>query len=146
MPEYRTTGWVDAPPAVVWKVLIDVEAMPEWTTSMSRVEILGGAPLDEGSRVKIRQPKLLPAVWTIEQWRPPYSFSWTSRQPGSRIVASHLIEPDGRGTRVTLSIEMQGSTAGLLWRLTKGRSRAYVDAELAGLVARAEELHRRAQR
>jgi hypothetical protein len=51
--------------------------------------------------------------------------------------AEHLVErlPDGR-SRVTLAITQTGGLAWLIGKLAMGRTRQYVDTELAGLRAR----------
>jgi len=56
---------IAAPPPVVWAVMRDVERWPEWTTTVTRIERLDSGPLTVGSRLRIRQPKLLPADWWI---------------------------------------------------------------------------------
>ena len=45
----------------VFSVLQDVERWPEWT--MTAVKKMDDGPLVVGSKVRVRQPKLLPAVW-----------------------------------------------------------------------------------
>ena len=64
---------VDAPPEVVFAVLSDVERWPEWTPTVTRVERLGnaGAPLALGGRLRIVQPKVPPAEWTVTAFEPP---------------------------------------------------------------------------
>ena len=64
MHRHRTSVDVDASPARVWEVMADVGRWPEWTASMTSVELLGDA-LDVGAHVRIRQPKLPAAVWEV---------------------------------------------------------------------------------
>ncbi|MEQ7010275.1 SRPBCC family protein [Actinopolymorpha sp. B17G11] len=137
---YVVTRELDAPVEVVWQVLSDVEAMPRWTPSMTRVRIAGGRPLGLGSRVRIRQPKLLPATWTVHDWRPVGGFAWHSRTTGVHTIATHRILPaGGRRSELTLSIEMRGAFARPMWRMVAGTIRRYVDLELAGLAEAAEQ-------
>ncbi|WP_454854737.1 SRPBCC family protein [Promicromonospora soli] len=138
MPNYSTTTEIDALPEAVWTVLSDVEHMPEWTPSMTSVEIIDGPnPPDVGTQVRIEQPKMPLAIWLVDEWDPPRHFAWISESVGVTTQAEHLVEPlpDGR-SRVTLAITQTGGLAWLLGRLAMGRTRQYVDAELAGLKAR----------
>ena len=42
---YEESIEVDADPQRVWEVLIDVEFWPEWTPSMTTVEVISPGPL-----------------------------------------------------------------------------------------------------
>ena len=53
---YEDTVEVDADPSRVWQVLVDVESWPQWTPSMTTVEMVTPQPLGPGSRVAIKQP------------------------------------------------------------------------------------------
>ena len=58
MVEYTASTRIDASPEVVWSVLSEVEAMPTWTPTMSKVAVLSPEALGVGSRVQIDQPKM----------------------------------------------------------------------------------------
>jgi hypothetical protein len=138
MPNYSTSTEIDALPEAVWTVLSDVEHMPDWTPSMTSVEIIDGPnPPDVGTQVRIEQPKMPLAIWLVDEWDPPRHFAWISEAVGVTTQAEHLVEPlpDGR-SRVTLAITQTGSLAWLIGRLAMSRTRQYVDAELAGLKTR----------
>lgn len=49
----------------------------------------------------------------------------TSRLPGARLVFDHAVEPVGEGSRVTVTISVEGPMSPL-WRLILGKS--FVDA------------------
>ena len=55
---FEHTFDVDAPPSQVWFVSTDVERMPEWSTSMTKVVLEPKGPLAVGSTARITQPKL----------------------------------------------------------------------------------------
>lgn len=125
-----------APPADVWAVLVDVERMPTWSPSVTSVRLLDPAPLHVGSRARLRQPRLLPAVWRVTELEPGRSFTWESRAPGVVTTGRHALEPAAGGTRVTLGVEHAGPLAPLV-RLLAGRLTArYVRQEADGLAAR----------
>jgi uncharacterized membrane protein len=137
---HRTSARVEAPADVVWQVLSDVERMPAWTSSMSRVTILGPEPaIVVGSRVEIEQPGLPTAVWEVDGLTEGRGFSWSSSTPGVRTSAAHQITPLPDGAcEVTLAIAQSGMLAGLTNLVVGSRSRELVDTELAGLKAESE--------
>ncbi|MFI6425046.1 SRPBCC family protein [Promicromonospora sp. NPDC050880] len=143
---YRTSAPVDAPAAVVWQILSDVERMPAWTRSMTRVSILDGTRLAVGSRVEIEQPGLPRATWEVDGLTEGRGFSWSSSTPGVRTGAAHLIAPvpgeDGETCEVTLVVAQSGMLAGLTNLALGSRMRELVDTELAGLVAESERIVR----
>ena len=126
-------------PEKVWTVMIDVEHWPEWTSSVTSVELLTGPPLTIGSRVRIRQPKLPAAVWTVTAIEPGRFFEWRNVQLGLTSIGGHRIEPlGGNRSRVVLSLVWTGWLAPLI-NLVYGRlSRHYVQTEAEGLKRRCE--------
>jgi hypothetical protein len=86
----------------------------------------------------IRQPKFPPAFWTLTVIEPGHSFTWISTAPGLRVVARHGVEPTARGSRATLSLELQGIFGGLFGRITRDITERYLGFEANGLKARSE--------
>jgi uncharacterized membrane protein len=138
MPRFSQTIEIAAPPERVWPVIRDVERWHEWTPSITRVKLLQRGPLAVGSRAFIRQPKLPPALWTVNELVPGRSFSWVSVAPGLRVTGFHGVEAAPTGSRATLAIDLEGVLGGLWWRLTRGITERYVRYEAAGLKARSE--------
>jgi Polyketide cyclase / dehydrase and lipid transport len=66
----------------VWAILVDLERWPEWNASVNRIAELNSRPLGLGSRVRIHQPKLRPAVWVVTAWVPESRFVWEAAGPG----------------------------------------------------------------
>jgi Polyketide cyclase / dehydrase and lipid transport len=89
---YQVSTTIDAPIDLAWSVLVDVERMPEWTTSMRSVRLSDGEALRQVSRVHIKQPWLRATTWTVDVFDPPRHFSWRSRTGTIETVASHLLE------------------------------------------------------
>jgi uncharacterized membrane protein len=137
---YRTSARVEAPADVVWQILADVERMPAWTSSMSRVTILGPEPaIAVGSRVEIEQPGLPKAVWEVDGLTEGRGFSWSSSIPGVRTGAAHQITPLPDGAcEVTLAVAQSGMLAGLTNLVLGSKTRSFVDTELAGIKAESE--------
>src|SRR5690242_19461081 len=130
---------IAAPPHRVWDVMIDVERWPEWTSSVTSVEVLDGGPLRVGSRARIRQPRLAAAVWTVTTIEPGRYFEWRSVLPGLTSIGGHRVEAQGSDrSRVRLSVEWKGMLAPLINLIYGDLSRRYVDTEAEGLKRRAE--------
>ncbi len=129
---------IHATPDRVWTVLSDVERWPEWTASVSRVNLYTGRPIEVGSRAIVKQPRFPAAQWLVTDVEPGRGFVWVSIGPGLTVTARHEIEPIADGCRVTLSLEYAGLIARLVLRFTRGISERYVALEAEGLKARAE--------
>jgi uncharacterized membrane protein len=139
---YRVSTTIAAPIDLVWRVLTDVERMPDWTASMRSVRLVGGGNLHRGSRVHIRQPWLPAASWTVELFDPPRHFSWRSRTGPIDTVGSHLLEECDRTTIATFTIQHHGPGARVVALRTAPITRRHVGRELSGLRARAEHVAR----
>lgn len=133
MSRFSTTVDIAAPPERVWAVIADVGRWPEWTPSVTRVERLDDGPLAIGSRARVRQPKLLPAVWEVTELSEGQGFTWVTRSPGVLVAARHSVEPAPGGARATLSVEFSGILAALVARLTRGLNERYLALEAEGL-------------
>jgi uncharacterized membrane protein len=130
---------ISAPPEVVWVVLSDVESWPEWTASITSVRLVNPGPLQVGSRVRIKQPRLPTPVWTVSDLVEGEQFTWAATSPGVNTRASHRVVPAAEGSRATLSIDQAGFLGRLVGRLYGGITRRYVQMEAAGLKQRSEE-------
>ena len=141
--EFSISTDIDAPADVVFAVLADVERWPEWTPTVTRVQPLDASslPLVIGSRLRVVQPKVPPADWTVDALEAGRGFRLVSRSPGATVVANHRVEPLGGGqrSRVTLSVTFSGWMGRLIARLTRGLNERYLAEEAAGLKRRSEE-------
>ena len=141
--EFSITTDIDAPADVVAAVLADVERWPEWTPTVTRVERLDGStlPIAVNSRIRIVQPKVPPAEWTVTALEAGRGFRIESRSPGATVVANHWVEriDDGQRSRVTLSVTFSGWLGKLIGRMMRGLNERYIAQEAAGLKRRSEE-------
>jgi uncharacterized membrane protein len=129
---------IDAPPEKVFAILCDVERWPEWTSTITSVKRRERGPFALGSSAQVRQPRLRPAVWQVTALEDQRNFTWTTRSPGLRMTAGHLIEPQGTGSRVVLSFELSGFMAPVVSRLYGGLIERYIATESQGLKKRSE--------
>ncbi len=136
--ELKVTRSIAAPAETAWRIVADVERWPEWTPTITSVERRGNGELGVGARLRIRQPKLAPATWTITEWRPGRGFTWVARSPLFRIVADHEVRTEARGSSVELRVRFEGFLGGLVGRIYGGITERYMNLEADGLRARSE--------
>lgn len=138
MADYSIDIDIDAAPERIWEILVDVEQWSEWTASISSIERLDPGPLTVGSRVRISQPRLPVAIWTVTALTPGRSFTWATRGHGFGVLGIHAVEPRAGGARVTLSLIYSGMLGGLMARLTRAITTKYIAMEAAGLKRKSE--------
>ncbi len=136
--EYTHTVAIDAPCPRVWEALAELERWPEWTASVVEVKRLAEGALGTGTKVRIKQPRLPPAVWEITRWEPQRGFVWVSKGPGFSVVAEHWLAPKGDGCEAALTVRYDGPLGGLIGALSRGMTERYVPMEAVGLKARSE--------
>ena len=134
----ETTVTVTARPESVWEVLTDVESWPQLTPSMTSVRKLDPGPLRTGMRVRIRQPKLPPALWTVTEFVEGERFVWVAKGMGFRTTAGHDVSTADGSTRLRLTVELSGPLAGIAHRLLDDLTDRYIALEAAGIKGRAE--------
>jgi hypothetical protein len=135
---------IDASPATVWRVMRDVEHWPEWTPSVTSASLLDDAPLAIGSRVRMKQPRLPASELTVTELEENRGFTWVSQTPGLLAIGRHHIEPEGTGSRISLSMSFEGTLGSLVELLVRDLTQRYVRMEADGLKARSESLERQA--
>jgi uncharacterized protein YndB with AHSA1/START domain len=138
MTEFGTAVAISAPPERVWAVMSDIERWPEWTASVTRIERLDAGPLAVGHRARIRQPRLLPAVWRVTELEPGRGFTWVTRSPGVRATGRHWVEAALGGSRAHITLRFDGILASLVARLVGELTTRYLGLEARGLKERSE--------
>ena len=130
---------IDAPQQRVWDVLSDLEAWPRRIETVDAVELLTPAPVAEGSRILLEQPKLPEGTWDITVWDPPSYFELRQKSGGVTSVAGHRVEvlDEGR-SRLTLSIDMRGLLVPIIGPLSKRLVTRYMTIEAQGMKLAAE--------
>jgi ligand-binding SRPBCC domain-containing protein len=136
--DFEAATLIAADRRAVWQILADVRNWPQWTASMSIVEPTEPGPIGLGSKVRVKQPKLPPATWTITEFDPGSSFTWVARAPGVTTTAWHRLAADGDRTRVTVGISQHGPLGRLIGLLGGSLIRRYLTMEVDGLRRRSE--------
>lgn len=134
MSDFHYAVEIRVSPALVWSVLLDVERWPEWTTSVSRIQRMEIGAITIGSRTRVWQPHLRPAVWRVTSLDEKRRvFGWTTRTLGTDIVGRHQIDPLKNYSRVTLTIDYTGSLSAFITRLYGKLTLDYIIREGDGL-------------
>jgi uncharacterized membrane protein len=137
--EYEKTVPVAADAERVWKVLSDLDRWPERISTYEAVRRLDDGDLRVGSRAHVKQHGLAAGEWEVTELVAGSRFTWTSRQPGVRLVARHVVTADDHGsTTLTLTIEQTGWLSGVVTLLLGRKVRRYVDLEAEALRVAAE--------
>src|SRR5262245_58820824 len=117
---------IDAQQERVWEVLSDLEAWPERIETVDAAELLTPAPLGEGSRVRIKQPRLGEATYEVTVWDAPSFFEFRQKAGGMTIVAGHRVQAlDAGRSRLTLTLEMNGFLVPIFGRIYKDLTNRY---------------------
>jgi uncharacterized membrane protein len=133
---YETTAVTAELPEQVWARVVDVEGWPTLIETYRSVRCLDSGPLAVGSRAHVEQVGLRPGDWQVSELVEGRSFTWQTSQPGVSVVAWHRVDPEPNGcSRVTLGIEMRGPLAGIVGLLLRGKTRRYIDLEVARFTA-----------
>jgi uncharacterized membrane protein len=130
---------IDAPQQRVWDVLGDLEAWPQRIETVDVVELLTPAPIDKGSRVRLKQPRLPEGIWDITVWDAPSYFEWTQKTSGVTSTAGHRVEALDQGhARLTLTLDMRGLLIPVIGLFYKGLTNRYMNLESEGMKRAAE--------
>jgi hypothetical protein len=138
MPGLQRTVLIASAPEQVWAVVVDVERWPERIPTVEEAERLDDGPLVVGSRTRLVQPRLPPAVWTVTELVDGSSFTWQSVSSGVVVVATHAVEPHPDGSRLTLGLRVSGVLSGIGWLMSRSLTTRYVETEAASIKAAAE--------
>lgn len=132
---------IDARQQRVWDVLSDLEAWPQRIETVDVVELLTPAPAGEGSRVRVKQPKLPEGTWEVTVWDPPSYFEFRQKSGGVTNVAGHRVEALGEGrSRLTLTLDMRGLLVPVVAMFYKDLTSRYMTVEAQGMKRAAESV------
>ena len=127
---HEVTTTVDAPADVVWDAVREVEKWSEWTPTVTEIRVHGGGELRQGSVATVRQPKQPAREWTVTELT-DRSFTWTSKGPGLRFSADHIVREKDGGATVELTFSVAGPLAPVAKLLAGKAIRWAVDTEAA---------------
>ena len=130
---------IDASQQRVWDVLSDLEGWPRRIDTVESLELSTPPPLTQGSRVRIKQPKLPEGEWEVTVWDAPSYFEWRQRTSGITTVAGHRVEAvTDDQARLTLTLDMHGLLVPVMDRFYRGLTNDYMTREAEGMKRAAE--------
>ncbi|HJV12468.1 MAG TPA: SRPBCC family protein [Propionibacteriaceae bacterium] len=130
---------IDASQQRVWDVLSDLEAWPQRIETVDVVELLTPTPVGEGSRVRLKQPRLPEGIWDVTVWNAPSYFEWRQKSGGVTNVAGHRVQALEEGpSRLTLTLDMQGLLVPIVALFYKALTNRYMTSEAQGMKRAAE--------
>ncbi len=124
---------IAATPERVWSIFSDVERWHEWTPSVTSVTLLDDRAFGLGSRARVLQPLIRPAVFEVTEFTPGRDFTWMTTNGGILAVARHVVEPMAGGTRATISLDFSGWPVLILRPWLSWLTNRYFRMETAGL-------------
>ena len=141
MKYLETETIIDAPPGVVWQILIDLSSYSGWNPFV----VEAGGTVAVGSRLRVRiQPPgrkattFRPTVTAVE---PERNFEWLGHLGVAGIFDGrhrYSLEPAGQGTRFVQSEEFRGIAVPLFARSLEAGTRNGFEAMNQSIKALAE--------
>lgn len=132
---------INASPAAIWQVLVDVERWPTWTSTVTEVQPITRDGFRVGAKYRVTQPKLRPGIYEVTERVPHQAFTWVQKAPGATMIADHRLTAfDGSGTEVELSFATQGLFGAILGKMYAKTIADYVRTEARSLKSHCETL------
>jgi uncharacterized protein YndB with AHSA1/START domain len=125
--------FIEAEPSIVFNALVNVERWHLWTASVKKIELLKKGPFTIGTKVRVYQPRLRPAVWEVTTVEANQSFTWVNKIWGAIVTGGHFLWHDGEFTHIKLIITYEGWLARLYYQLSSRLTGRYMDMEAEGL-------------
>jgi hypothetical protein len=113
---YESNVTIAAPPEVVWEVLSDAAAYPEWDSGVVRVE---GA-IAEGAKIKVFSEvspgRAFPV--TVQDLDASRGMTWRGGMPLGLFTGARrfVLTAEGEGTAFAMREEFTGPLLPLIWR------------------------------
>lgn len=140
MRTYQVTQSIAAPPSVVWKFLSDVSSWPERLPTFESVIAVTDQNFQVGSRFRVLQPKLRPAIWVVTSCRENDGFTWQSSSAGLVMRAAHTLNPTGPETcELALQFTFSGMLSMFVGLLAGKMTQRYISIEASTFKDLAEE-------
>lgn len=138
MAMYVISEQIEAAPEEVYAWLVDVERWPARIPSITKVAKESEGPLAVGAKfaeTRVMYGKEASETWEVVELEPPRRLVTRCESMGTTWLATHLVEPSGSGTSLTLQLELtyQSLVAKLFGALMGGTVTKACRADLAAI-------------
>jgi uncharacterized protein YndB with AHSA1/START domain len=136
VPSFSRSIELAQPPEAVFPWLLEQDKVPRWTSDLARYE--QDAPLQRGAHVKqvlaIGGSEIVLDL-ELTRYEPPRAIETLTSTNGVKIVITYALAADGRGTRLTQTLDGKASslTARMLMPVVQGRLEKKITADLERL-------------
>lgn len=120
-------------PAAVYRLWEDPDAWTQWDPDVSEVRFAGERA--EGAKGWMRPSSGPAATFEIVALRADRLFTTVSRMPGAALSFEHAVEPTPEGSRMTVTIGVDGLLSGLWAAVLRKNFADAASRNIAGLVA-----------
>lgn len=130
---------IEAPPEIVWNILVEAEAWPDWYEGMQEVEVIGsdsGLITASDSMRFITMKRQFSA--RVTEYLPFERLSWETLHPKMSALHTWLIIPTDKGCLVVTDESQTGQLARLQKAFLPNKLKNFHDLWLQGLKAKAE--------
>jgi len=116
MRSFRFSHHIDRPAEEIFAFMMDFRTASRWRNMVRRMEVTGGGPIREGSKILMTMDvmgkvvQLETGVWRYE---PPHRFGMRNTRQGVTGIFEYVLEPDASGTKVTFTCDIRHH--GLMW-------------------------------
>lgn len=137
MKSYEANAAINAAPEVVWTVLTNSAAYPDWDSGVERVE----GTIGHGARIRVFSEvspgRAFPV--TVSELEPNRRMTWRGGMPLGLFkgVRTFTLTPSGEGTTFGMREEFSGLMLPLIWRSMPDLQPSF-DQFAAGLKQQAE--------
>lgn len=140
MASFSHTVEIPRPPAEVFPWLLDEDKVPRWTSHLERYELVDGAALGSGSRVRQVldvSGRRIDVELEITRYDPPTGAETRFSTNGIEVVNAYALEAAGAATRLTQSVDARpsGLTARMLVPIVQPRLEEKLTQDLERLRA-----------
>lgn len=104
---------IDAPPEVVWEVLIQAETWPDWYVGAADVAVQDGSGVLSDGAVFTWTTMGLDFTSTATEFTPPHRLSWESEKDVIQGLHGWLLIPTATGCTLVTDESQKGSLAKL---------------------------------